>query len=316
MAHRPQSTGRCGWLRGLLLVFCLAQAAKAACAGPEGGAEFVVKLGGIAINDCQTHDWQLAHSSHRVIICHVPPDGHTAQLAVPQLISDLVQRLVTWREAIVENEPAQAVYAMHTNLDGKPHRSMDAQWRVFIAHGVWGCALTHHHVDGSLVFADPCNDQKYDSQGLPLSGAVASLLIPPYAMVGDDLIVGRLPVSLSVASASLPPLNLDAAQGSMAEQMVRAARWGHRAGVERLLAAGVDVNARSAEGETALLVAVQRRQTAMVAWLLQHGADRCARYRDGTGPLELAALVSATEIQNLLSRSAPDAGGGVAECPK
>ncbi len=316
MLRRPRSTGCRGWLRGLLLVLCLAPTSIAAWAGPDGAAEFVVPLASIAINDCQTHDWRLAHSSQRVIICHLPSDGPTAQQAASWTASDWVQRLVTWREAIVENEPAQAVYAMHTNLDSKPHRSLDVNWRVFIAHGEWGCALTHHIVESGFVFADPCNGQKYDAQGRSLSGTLEPLLMPPYAMLANDLIECRLPVSLSVASASLPPLNLDAAQGPMAEQLVRAASWGHRAGVERMIAAGVDVNARTAEGETALLVAVQRRQTAMVAWLLQHGADRCARYRDGTGPLELAAMVSATEIRNPLSRSAAGAGGGVAECPK
>lgn len=63
--------------------------------------------------------------------------------------------------------------------------------------------------------------------------------------------------------------------------LMRAAFEGNLPAVQRLLAAGADVNAADADGDTALMFAAYKGHAAVVHLLLAHGADLRARARNG-----------------------------------
>lgn len=79
---------------------------------------------------------------------------------------------------------------------------------------------------------------------------------------------------------------------------VRAAVYYHRTGeVERLLASGVDVNIRSTEGYTPLMIAADQNDAAMVRFLLARGADPGLRSGLGRTARE---MTTSSEVKALL----------------
>ena len=83
-------------------------------------------------------------------------------------------------------------------------------------------------------------------------------------------------------------------------ELVAAAARGDTAAVERLLAAGADVNA-GVGGDTPLHGAAQHGQTAMARWLLDHGADPAARNSSGQTPHAVAEAAGHAETAALLA---------------
>lgn len=71
--------------------------------------------------------------------------------------------------------------------------------------------------------------------------------------------------------------------------MFRAASDGDEREVSSLIAAGTNVNAREAHGETPLMYAAARGQTEMVLFLLEKGADINAVSDNGETALVRAA---------------------------
>lgn len=94
-------------------------------------------------------------------------------------------------------------------------------------------------------------------------------------------------------------------------------RDGQAAAALRLLEAGADVNARAADGSTALLWAVYRVDHALVTALLEHGADPDARNVLGAGALaEAVQLGDEWLVAQLLAAGAdPDLGNADAQTP-
>jgi ankyrin repeat protein len=81
-----------------------------------------------------------------------------------------------------------------------------------------------------------------------------------------------------------------------------AAFLGHRDVVEYLAAQGADINiaATNGSGYNALTGAVTGGHTAVVQWLLEHGADANYRYSGGFSPLLTAAANGRLDIAKLL----------------
>ena len=77
--------------------------------------------------------------------------------------------------------------------------------------------------------------------------------------------------------------------------------YGHTAIVERLLAAGADVDARNNDGDTALMKAIVNSHTAIVRMLLAAGADVDARNNSG-GTALMKAVLSAVAPVALVRR--------------
>lgn len=104
-----------------------------------------------------------------------------------------------------------------------------------------------------------------------------------------------------------------------------AAFAGHRAVVARLLERGADLNARSTNGSTPLMMAVYEGHEQVVRDLVAHGADRTLKNDRGDGALEwafkfrrlgIARLVSApAQFAAAASRPAPDWGTPVRSVP-
>jgi len=78
--------------------------------------------------------------------------------------------------------------------------------------------------------------------------------------------------------------------------LVLAARAGHSPVIDALLAAGARIEARTADGDTALGAAVRRHQVTAVGALLAHHADSNARQARGALPLVLAAEAGSGDL--------------------
>jgi len=89
--------------------------------------------------------------------------------------------------------------------------------------------------------------------------------------------------------AAITAAPLPAARGPDAAQALRqAAEIGDTARVQALLEQPLDIDARDANGRTALLLATQRGHADTVDFLLAHGADPNATDAHGTTPLQAA----------------------------
>jgi uncharacterized protein len=80
------------------------------------------------------------------------------------------------------------------------------------------------------------------------------------------------------------------------------AQEGNTAALESLLLPGLPVNARDAQGRTALVEAVRHAQVTAVEKLLAHGADPNLADAQGVTPLALAQASAEPDIEALLRR--------------
>ncbi|MGA3070514.1 MAG: ankyrin repeat domain-containing protein [Terracidiphilus sp.] len=119
---------------------------------------------------------------------------------------------------------------------------------------------------------------------------------------GDDLInaakSGDLPrVTTLLASG----INVDAKSSKGATALFVASYYGHLDVVQALLAKGADVNARS-NGATALYIASQEGQLEVVQALLAKGADVTAKLSDGRTALDAAKGGGHVEVRAILEK--------------
>lgn len=70
-----------------------------------------------------------------------------------------------------------------------------------------------------------------------------------------------------------------------------------------LLENGADINARSPNGSSVLMMAVYEGREEMVRWALAHGADTSAKNENGDGALEWAMKFDQTKIARMVSTS-------------
>ena len=107
-----------------------------------------------------------------------------------------------------------------------------------------------------------------------------------------------LRVVLTVAIAV--PVWLATSTGGYAETIHDAARRGDLARMQRLVVDGSDVNAKSTNDETPLIIASLEGQGEIVSYLLQRGADIDARNKSGMLALHAAAYGGHRDIVALL----------------
>ena len=94
---------------------------------------------------------------------------------------------------------------------------------------------------------------------------------------------------------------------SAGADLLEAARAGNPHAIRAEIAAGADLDARDADGATALHWAVQRHSLEAVAALLDAGAEPSAVTRNGVTPLSLAALLGETALIERLLAAGADA---------
>ncbi|MES2356354.1 MAG: ankyrin repeat domain-containing protein [Pseudomonadota bacterium] len=82
--------------------------------------------------------------------------------------------------------------------------------------------------------------------------------------------------------------------------MFRAAEWGERETVVRLLREGLEPEIRDDKGWTPLMIASFQGHTEIVIVLIQHGAKVCSRDRDSCSPIHWAAAGGFEDIVKLL----------------
>jgi ankyrin repeat protein len=90
------------------------------------------------------------------------------------------------------------------------------------------------------------------------------------------------------------------ASAAAGEQLFDAVKSGDTAGVERLLANGVDVESHDRDQATPLITAALNDQPAVVELLLSKGADVMARNAGGFTPLHGAAYSGSVRIAEML----------------
>ena len=77
---------------------------------------------------------------------------------------------------------------------------------------------------------------------------------------------------------------------NLPDELCQAAKSGDMRGLKAALASNVDVNARDADGHTALVLAIQHDHAAIVRELLTHGADVKTADSRGYTPLKAARI--------------------------
>lgn len=102
--------------------------------------------------------------------------------------------------------------------------------------------------------------------------------------------------------ALLIPLLASAAIISQ-KKLIKAAKKGNTAKIEKLLARGADVNARNKSGWTALMHAAVNGHTAIIKALLAAGADVNAKNKNGGTALMQAARYGHPDIVKLLKEA-------------
>jgi ankyrin repeat protein len=105
---------------------------------------------------------------------------------------------------------------------------------------------------------------------------------------------------------------LDATNGGEPGGLIAAVRSGNRGGVQTLLRQSVDVNAREADGTTALHWAARADDVECARLLLRAGADAKAANRYGVTPLALAALNGDAALVEILLDAGADANAAAA----
>ena len=90
------------------------------------------------------------------------------------------------------------------------------------------------------------------------------------------------------------------------EQFLNSAKNGNTKVVELFLQAGMDVNTKNADGQTALMLAAYSGHTDTVKLLLKHGAFINVIDKFGDSALSWAAAENHTDIVNLLKKSEID----------
>lgn len=276
-------------------------------AAPAPLPELSIDLSSIGANQCQDVEWSLPHVTMQVVVCHLPEAARrTISAHGPYVKGDateLRRQALAWREKAVNEALASGIETMQLTLDALPQRSLHPGWQVFIKQGIWGCIPKTEISNRDFRFIDPCNQNRYTADGRALDKGYPSLSIPPYVIQAKQLILGRIPASLSKADA-LPELSFTTPASSLpAEQLVRAARWGNISRASELLNAGTNINATIVGGNNALLESVQMRQLEMVAFLLAQGANANSAYPDGLTALEMARIVKAPKLEAMLKKA-------------
>jgi ankyrin repeat protein len=99
---------------------------------------------------------------------------------------------------------------------------------------------------------------------------------------------------------SLAVVLIASASAAAGEPLFDAVKSGDTAGVERLLASGVDVDSRERDQATPLITAALNDQPAVVELLLTKGANVMARNAGGFTPLHAAAYSGSVRIAEML----------------
>ena len=97
--------------------------------------------------------------------------------------------------------------------------------------------------------------------------------------------------------------NVNAKDRNGITALMAASLEGHREVVALLLARGAEINARTKDGETALIYASINGDKEVVALLLAKGADVNARTRDGKTALMFATRTNHPEVRELLIKA-------------
>lgn len=278
-------------LLGFGFTACLGLAPQAV--GAESLPLSSLDLQGMAANACRETTWWLAHGAAEVVVCRLAEARPAWHGPSPE---QRRQRAMALRERYVDEALGAAVLAM-------PDGTTPSPWRVYVNHGELGCKLTWTVESGEPEAFDVCTQRRYNADGLPKVEGAAPLAVPPHVIDGDTLLLGRLPDPTASATPPLPSVDFADPALSPVQQLVRAARWGNLARVRELLASGVDVNARAPDGSVALMAAVERRQEAMVALLLERGAEVGVAYSGNLGGVELARIMEAPAIEAMLIRA-------------
>jgi uncharacterized protein len=85
-----------------------------------------------------------------------------------------------------------------------------------------------------------------------------------------------------------------------------AVRRGHIEELQRLLAAGSDIDARDRHGQTALMRAARHGHCQMVEWLIERGAARNHTAKYGLSALMLAVIIGHIDVVRKLTDAGAD----------
>ena len=244
--------------------------------------------------------------------------------AVRRAVLDHAERLAAERlpEAGAAEKPAVADF----DVARRPHpgRDRSASWRRpaivggLAAAALAGLLITPHLLDSGLpaptVSAVPELELRAPSAGAA-APAIHALAPAPEAPMAGLQAFGHAEersgtaersstAERSGAAAPVPLRALNAASRRDPRLLRQAAAAGDVTRVRELLALPVDIEARDAQGRTALFLAAQQGRTDMVQLLLAHGADANAADAGGITPLGAALAGGYAEVASALRQAA------------
>lgn len=124
-------------------------------------------------------------------------------------------------------------------------------------------------------------------------------------LVAVVLLVGAAPPAVASSGPGSMESRLDSVAAFLGEALVKAAETGDVQSVERIIAAGAEVNMAVSGDGTALIGAVRRGQMQMIDYLLARGADvNVTSPGDGSPLIAAARTGRAAIVQLLLDRGA------------
>jgi ankyrin repeat protein len=116
----------------------------------------------------------------------------------------------------------------------------------------------------------------------------------------DDVVAGKLWLKHGANINEKPSLD---------ELFLGAFQWKKYRFAEWLLEQGADVNATGPAGQTALMLALKRKDGELIQWLISSGADPDKQAKDGSSPRKLAAAKGPKRLAVLLNSTAARTSG-------
>ncbi len=257
--------------------------------------------------------------------------------AVRRAVLDHAERLAAERLAAERlpdtgalEKPGVAEFDVARARRPHPGRDLSASWRRpaivggLAAAVLAGLLITPHLLDSGLPAPTVSAVPEHDLSA-PTAGAAApakhALAPAPNAPLAGLQALGHAEqrsgtakrsgtaerssaADRSGAAAPVPLRALNAASRRDPRLLRQAAAAGDVTRVRELLALPVDIEARDAQGRTALFLAAQQGRTDMVQLLLAHGADANAADAAGLTPLGAALAGGYAEVASALRRAA------------
>lgn len=272
----------------------------------------LIDLTTIAPGSCSSViDWYYEPNKSLPIVVCVRTQVQVNALNLPRMRTTQYQ-FSAFANTTINLPLTQAAWAMQQALENFPGRSLESKYFVAIAmEPVLGCIVTVKFMATTPVnetaFENPCHSQAWDLMGQVhiqpefANDQTFSLIIPPYRIEKNKVVLGELPKSISPSSFDFTPDFFDQKLTPF-ERLNLAALWGRKDVVESILKHEMTVKALNQHeaGFSVLINAVSKQHLDLVRFLLKQGVNPNHKTPYGGSALAVARIVNNKAIIDLL----------------